>query len=183
LRSKERQIEDFQKLCDERSELLIVLKEKESTEEELKKQISELKIKYHEQFETRATLVQRLESMSIEKESIQKEKQQFTSQLSDINKALETQKDENCQLMTRQEVMKEELKRLKCIEFSIGDVNREKIQLSELNVSLESKIERFHKNIRCSDIVKYPQDHCRGYFSETIFIFLGDSSEEGADYC
>ena len=142
MRSQERQIEEFQKLCDERSELLIVLKEKESAEEEMKKEINELKFKYHEQFETRATLVQRLESMNLEKENIEKEKLQFSSEISDLSKALETKKDENCQLISRQEVMKEELEKFKCIEISLGDVNKEKTQLTELNVSLEAKIER-----------------------------------------
>ena len=35
-----------------------------------------------------------------------------------------------------------------------------------------SEIFRFHKKTRSSDIVKYPLVKCRGYFSETIFIFV-----------
>ena len=34
------------------------------------------------------------------------------------------------------------------------------------------EIFRFHKKTRSSDIVKYPLVKCRGYFSETIFIFV-----------
>jgi len=86
--------------------------------------------------------------MNLEKENIQKEKLQFSSEISDLSKALETKKDENCQLISRQEVMKEELEKFKCIEISLGDVNREKTQLTELNVSLEAKIESLEIALR-----------------------------------
>jgi chromosome segregation ATPase len=68
----------------------------------------------------------------------------------------------------------EELKKLKTVEVNFQQLEEHEVELLAVNRELENEIQRFEKG-RCDrreQIVKWPTVFCRGYYSETIFIFL-----------
>ena len=67
-------ISEQKNIIQEKEELLIVLKEKEQTEEILRKEISDMKVLLEESKDTKASLQERMEKYDIEKEKLGDEK-------------------------------------------------------------------------------------------------------------
>jgi len=168
------------KAINEKEELLIVLNEKEEMEINLKKEIDLIKELALENESANSSLLKRIEQYDFEREKLGDEKQLIEKEVTMLQKDLEDEQAKNISLQSKHEIVIQKYEKLKLVEIQIEDLHQENEKLLHLKDALETKVERFHTWQRSSDIVKYPLSQCRGYFSETLFIFLGENAGETA---
>merc|ERR1711874_940775 len=165
-------INEQNKVIEEKKELLIVLKEREQTEELLRKEIDDMKDLLEQNKDARVSLQERLEKYDTEKEKLGDEKTLVEREMISLQKILEEEKTEHKLLQTKHETVMERFEKFKVVEVQIEELSKENSKLVQIKEDLETKVERFHTWHRSSETVKYPLIQCRGYFSETLFIFV-----------
>merc|ERR1711892_1447608 len=156
-------INEQKKIIEEKVELLIVLKEKEHTEEILRKEIDEMKELLELNSDTKASLQERMEKYDIEKEKLGDEKILIEKKMICLQKTLEEEQIEHKVLLSKHEIVVEKFEKLKTVEIQIENISEENTKLVQIKEDLETKVESLEKTLEkqhneLSNILSEKQD-------------------------
>merc|ERR1719418_202692 len=101
-------------------------------------QLKEIKLKLEEQSVAKVTLLERLESVNVENDH---KILSFSCEVSKLKEALDLKKTDHEELLVKHEVIKKELEKLKCVEIRLEEISQDNINLTELKLDLDAKIE------------------------------------------